>query len=671
MKKKFAFLLGCLLTTTTFVGCDKRNDPVSPINYRATFETNGGTPIESYLVSTINKSPITTKEGFIFDNWCLDSLLTEAVVFPYTLTKDTTFYAKWHEQLPKGTLVGSATYGVHTAKEYITASYGKSSLDLRVIVEDDVIFNSYPSIQGILNGMNDNVEITFCPVTKQSSGRIEQKTYKFMYVPGIGYEVRQFVNGDYSNPLYRKVVTVTDEKIYTLGKDAFAGYGFKISIPYDFLELTEISAKENIALAFSMRNTIGPGDQTTYRESEYLGSWLEHAWTYLIVDGSTNSLKRREVTGVIFGDSYTNPTFMNTVNNDFAEYDFYTTGISGSKLVDWINLQNRWYERVTNSSPKHIFVHLGVNDIQSGATADTAFNNFKTLIDILHTYSPNSKIHFLVVPENFFDPINLGKPNRYNEVIVEYDDKIIEYAINIEYLDLIRLDQMVNGEYTSFCDDGLHPNEFVYAKLNKAICEICGFNKQYENKTFGNSNEMVSSGQIVYDESSIYSPGYGQTFAWIKQSGNDSKFEAIISMKIGEIRNNDEWPKFGIVLKHSNDILFNYVDITLGKHMGVVNFHHWDENRTTPPETFPWGARWDWNAMVVGDTEVNELPDYKNQYVTFRIVKDNTNISIYINDAMTPSIIYDDVFLNSNVNVGVMSFNAEYFVKNATYSTLK
>ena len=662
MKSKLLLATGILLSGC-LVGCGG-----GPKLYTATFITDG-TPVEPMKTAKIETSPVTTKDGYTFINWFLDEDYSDVVEFPFTMEKDTDFYAKFVETLPQGVEVNNAVVNGHNARSFISSSYGNTSLDLRIIVEDDLIYNAFPATGGELNGYNDNIEIVFSPVTMLSAGMVENKTYKLMYIPGQSYEVRKYVNGDYSRPLVTPVATVTDQKIYTLAKDNFAGYGFKLAIPYSLFGFTSTTAKEKIALAFNMRNTIGETDsQTSYSEGKYLGTYYRDAWTHLIVDKNTNELKRRKVEGLIFGDSYTDQQFMTQINEDYANYDFYTCGTSGSKLSDWISPTNKWYERVGYAKPKHAFMHLGVNDIQNNVSSEIAFNNFKTLTESIHAISPDTKIHFLVVPCNFFNPINFGVPNRYNTVIKDYDEKVLNYIDTVEYLDAVRLDQLMNDEYTSFVDDGLHPNEFTYAKLNKIIFSICGFQHTFENDYFGCSNEMVGSAQLVYDNNKLYSPGYGQTFGWVKASGNDDTFEVSVSLKAGETRNSDKWPKFGIILKAESNIIFNYIDITLGKYMGVVNFHHWDEDRPEKGETFPWGARWDWNEPIVSSTKVDELNDYSSNFVTLKLVKYGGQISIFVNGNESASIQYVDPFEDMETNVGLLSFNNEFFAQDLSYS---
>lgn len=74
--------------------------------FTITFNSNGGSPIASVTDvkdTRVSKPTDPTKDGFNFDGWYIDTSLTSAVTWPYTLTSDVTFYAKW---------VSSVTYTI-------------------------------------------------------------------------------------------------------------------------------------------------------------------------------------------------------------------------------------------------------------------------------------------------------------------------------------------------------------------------------------------------------------------------------------------------------------------------------------------------------------------------------------------------------------------------------
>ena len=63
--------------------------------YSVEFEVNGGTSITSFRGTDIQKTPESSKEGYILKGWYLDSDFTKQVTFPYVLQSDCKLYAKW------------------------------------------------------------------------------------------------------------------------------------------------------------------------------------------------------------------------------------------------------------------------------------------------------------------------------------------------------------------------------------------------------------------------------------------------------------------------------------------------------------------------------------------------------------------------------------------------
>ncbi len=70
---------------------DETEKPV----YTISFQTNGGTQIEPIERETLSITPYTTKEGYDFKGWYLDSALTQEAVFPMNVTENIVLYAKW------------------------------------------------------------------------------------------------------------------------------------------------------------------------------------------------------------------------------------------------------------------------------------------------------------------------------------------------------------------------------------------------------------------------------------------------------------------------------------------------------------------------------------------------------------------------------------------------
>lgn len=83
--------------------------------YTATFVVNGGSAVENKTVSQLETAPSTTRSGFTFMGWYLTSDFSDGgISYPYKLTKDTTFYAKWEAVAAVEYIVAFETNGGST-----------------------------------------------------------------------------------------------------------------------------------------------------------------------------------------------------------------------------------------------------------------------------------------------------------------------------------------------------------------------------------------------------------------------------------------------------------------------------------------------------------------------------------------------------------------------------
>ena len=90
--------------------------------YTVHFDTDGGTAVNDMTVSTIDKSPVTTKEGYTFVGWYTESSFTNKVTFPYEVMKAQTLYAKWEQNGPEEIVFSVDGNGVLTGVSGLTAN---------------------------------------------------------------------------------------------------------------------------------------------------------------------------------------------------------------------------------------------------------------------------------------------------------------------------------------------------------------------------------------------------------------------------------------------------------------------------------------------------------------------------------------------------------------------
>ncbi|HAE42533.1 MAG TPA: hypothetical protein DCG34_06375 [Clostridiales bacterium] len=122
--------------------------------HTVTFVENGGTTvadIQRYHNTKINTAPVSTKTGYTLEGWYTNSGLTNKVTFPYTVTDDATFYAKW--TINQYTITFDTKGGTTVAA--ITQDYGTPIAEPDDPEKDDLEFLGWsPALPATMPAMN-------------------------------------------------------------------------------------------------------------------------------------------------------------------------------------------------------------------------------------------------------------------------------------------------------------------------------------------------------------------------------------------------------------------------------------------------------------------------------------------------------------------------------------
>lgn len=102
--KKLSMFLVVMLSLTMIFGLsackDNENENTTePYPYTVTFNTNGGSAVNSKNMDVILYSPTTIKQDYVFQGWFFDEKFTAPVSFPLSVDSNFTVYAKWKETL--------------------------------------------------------------------------------------------------------------------------------------------------------------------------------------------------------------------------------------------------------------------------------------------------------------------------------------------------------------------------------------------------------------------------------------------------------------------------------------------------------------------------------------------------------------------------------------------
>ncbi len=110
--------------------------------FTISFNSNGGsevTAITQNFNTSVNKPNNPIKLGYIFSGWYYDSGLTSAVTWPYSLTANVTFYAKWSAS--QYTITFNANGGSNVSA--ITQDYGSSVVKPADPVKEGYTFSGW------------------------------------------------------------------------------------------------------------------------------------------------------------------------------------------------------------------------------------------------------------------------------------------------------------------------------------------------------------------------------------------------------------------------------------------------------------------------------------------------------------------------------------------------
>lgn len=115
--------------------------PPAPTEFTVTFDSCGGNTIPAVKGKTVQTEPLPEKDGFDFVGWYENSDYSgNRVVFPYTISKDVKFYAKWQEK---------ATYVQSTLDDFdYTEADGKITLTKYKGNKEHIILPENASVLG-------------------------------------------------------------------------------------------------------------------------------------------------------------------------------------------------------------------------------------------------------------------------------------------------------------------------------------------------------------------------------------------------------------------------------------------------------------------------------------------------------------------------------------------
>ncbi len=145
----------------------------------------------------------------------------------------------------------------------------------------------------------------------------------------------------------------------------------------------------------------------------------------------------------------------------------------GTVKDDHRGLLKRLDSSCFDCQPSHIFILIGVNDINDGIPIDELIAGYKELIEKIKEGCPDTKIFIQsALPAR-------GKYAELNEKILDYNAKLQKIAqeMDVDYVNLHPLMKDENGELKAeFTKDGVHINDSAYEIWKSEILKLIDSN---------------------------------------------------------------------------------------------------------------------------------------------------------------------------------------------------
>jgi len=156
-----------------------------------------------------------------------------------------------------------------------------------------------------------------------------------------------------------------------------------------------------------------------------------------------------------------------TLAQDFPRHNVIRRGFGGSQLTDSIRFVHRI---VTPYQPRMVVLFAGTNDVASGKTGETVFNDFRTFVGEVRSKLPDARIAYISLTPA---PVRW----QFKPQIVRANTLIRDFCLqgeNLVFVDVYHamLDAEGNPRPELFLADRLHMNVQGYAIWRKTIAPL-------------------------------------------------------------------------------------------------------------------------------------------------------------------------------------------------------
>ena len=515
----------------------------------------------------------------------------------------------------------SVTASYQKATSHWYASYTSQGVEIRTIVEDNLVFTSKAGTTNV--AMADNIE--FIIALKHNSSTFTNNIYK-MLVNADGEYFYQQGNGSGFVTIGSLGIKVEVERlnIFTHG---LSGYTTKVLIPYTALGTTYLDAYGNVSICPAMRNTTNTLKTIWSSYSGMNCNWSVPS-THLVIDTNGNMNIGIANSNYLFTGDQTLSSITSTAGMSVLKGTSTYTKKS-STIRYWIeNIKD-----ILRFQAEEVYFTCGTEDLKSRSVLSV----FKDMRDFITLFKNSSRSKLYIVssiPSVFSD--DPRAVSAFNLMVKEY----VAGISGVEYIDFCS-DVCVDGKINKslYASDSTLSEEGNYL-LKKYI--LSASNKFSENEVsleWGSVGPYLYMGDWSYSDNALLFRTGGTGKIYYK-GGTFTDFVLECSMSVSEIYNGDQYPKFGITLTNENHSRYYYVSaVEMTEEIaGVVEKPY---------------SGYDWlNGTSFGVSMKYKHPDK----VTLKIVKLGDEIIFYINGEVVANTQTGE-FGEENITFGLFSFN--------------
>lgn len=391
---------------------------------------------------------------------------------------------------------------------------------------------------------------------------------------------------------------------------------------------------------------------------------------------------------LFIGDSYIDTAFWYTFGNGFGKLSSANIGVGGTKVGYWNSLAEALKVQY---KPANIIVHIGVNDIDGGASAAETIALLDTMVAKYTAAFPNASIYYVTIEHNMlfkqfwsaYDTVN-AHMKALNEI------QIIDMASYIT-------EDAEGSTMHWFNLDGLHYGVDGYALFDRMVYEALGIARESVNTASGLGDLGVEDAPlwsytsgwefdaegVAHNAGSSYGIVGAESQLFIS-GAYAADFYAEAEISIAGCYSSDYWPKVGIALRSATGTYFYGIDANVGVNPNGYYINGWSNvwyrseavNTSAGAMKTNWGAeyfssyQWIYNNQYPEEYPAGVSFDYNtdHSFIKLAVAKVGANVYLLSNGTVVNCIVnaYGEDEL---VAAAVFTFNMDVYAKNGVAIT--